>query len=441
MTRRYLPLLALVLASGTVGADAHDEANRIHAEARELIAQQCRKDSCPVFAAATAKLKKAYAIEPDDMIAATYCSLLGLVKLTPEQEREMLAMCDAGDPDRAEALRAKRIEKGRASSALEAARALFGIGLTLSEPNFPKKGGETLAWGTVTAEKLQDYIRDHYVDVITTTDQLREPEKKLAACKVIAGHARDAAEKTAITQLCEFEVAREVPQDYLTFGGDSGLERVVFKSAPAFQQDAQLRYRPTFVLASKRRFDMYAPLTQQHKLLEAIVKQGSQHTYFKQASDMLAALDANIKKLTDEGVRVKKLLAANKTKVLFLPHTPKDWDVPAPLAAKADSCDRFLFAIGPDLKPAEDDQVALEVTVDGKPCVDEYGREGRVRDSCPDLFGKGEHKLAATMYRVKWKKTGEKQITVHKNSIDVRDKEQSSRGATVARGQLTCGTN
>jgi hypothetical protein len=44
------------------------------------------------------------------------------------------------------------------------------------------------------------------------------------------------------------------------------------------------------------------------------------------------------------------------------------------------------------------------------------------------------------MYRVKWKKTGEKQITVHKNSIDVRDKERSSRGATVARGQLTCGS-
>jgi len=439
MGRFHLPLLALVLATVSAAADAHDEANRIHMDAMRLIAQQCQKDKCPVYAKAAEMLRRAYAIEPDDMIAHTYCSMLGLVTLTPDQEREMLTMCEAGDEDRAARLREVRIKKGRASSALDAARALFGIGMTLREPNLPKAGGETLAWGTVTAEKMQDFIRDHYTGIIETSDQLYEPDQKLKACKAIADHGRDAAEKTQIVQLCELEVAREQALYGIEFAGESGLERVPFKSSKAFELDAKLHYRPMFVVASSRRIDQYAPLMRQRERLDAIVKQGSQHAYYKQASDMLAALDAHIKQRTDEGARAKKQIAANKNRVLFLHHAAKEWDVPTPYGAKVDLCSRDLYAIGPDLK-TEDYDVGMEVIVDSKSCFDAYGREAYVKQTCPELFDKGQqHSITATMYRVKWKKTGEKQITVHKDSVDVRDKERSSRGAVVARGQLTCG--
>lgn len=419
---------------------AADEAEGLFQDAKRELQQSCQPRACPGFAGPAGKLKRAYLLRADERFASTYCDYARMAKRAPAEEGDILVMCDLAElaGDYPKELRERRVKAGRSSSPAAAARALYGDGLTLGQTEGPKPV-TTLAWGTITADGMQELIRDHYVGVIETSDVLKDPRRKLDACKRIAATIPDAKERKATTELCEWAGARDANAPYLAFGGATGLDKIKLENnAPVFQLDAKLRYQPMFVLASNKRIDKPWSLADQRDLLDAIITQGEQHAHYKDAVARRAEIEAYIKRRTAEGEVTMRQINARTSQVAFLPYAPQQWDVPAPVSGHAATCAN-LAAVAPAIGKASGDTELL-LKVDGKTCSDSYSLVAAPSDECAELLTDGRHKIDAELFRVSWKKTGEKQVTIHsKDTVDIRDKEAASRGARVARGTITCG--
>jgi hypothetical protein len=440
MTRIAWILVTVVLIA-PVAAETKDEAARLADEAKVLMSQCTSKRDCPTFADATAKLVRAYGLRPDPEFAELYCDLAPFgPQLTEARSVEVVALCDVAlqnTPSNSNVemylgnVRKLRGGRGWTTSAGDAARALYGVGLVAKEGSPP-----TLAYGAVTAERMQGFIRDHYVGVVATGDDLRQPARKLAACKAIAASIADAGERTKVIDFCEIETAREHTSNFMAFGGPTGTAPIKLEAAKrVFQIDAKLHYEPTFVLRTSESIRTAATVPRARELAQAIVAKGAAHSYAKEAAAMVADLDAYVEKRRLAAARIAKDIAAHKSRISFQPYAPKDWDVPELLNGHHDTCKRVY------LETAEQGETELVVTVDGKPCQDDYSVSAQPSTDCPELLEPaGRHTIAATLYRVTWVKDGSKRVTVHsKDSIDIRDNERSSRKGKLASGQLTCG--
>ena len=51
----------------------------------------------------------------------------------------------------------------------------------------------------------------------------------------------------------------------------------------------------------------------------------------------------------------------------------------------------------------------------------------------------GNHQISVAVHSIKWFKTGDKRVTMHASSIDVRDEEDYSRGKRLSLDKITCG--
>ena len=415
---------------------AADDADRLLQEAKQELQNNCQPKACAVLSSALAKLKRAYAVQPGEQIAETACQYGRYAKKSPAEEADVIAFCDIVDDDYADSLRETRLEKGRASSPITAIRALYGVGLTFSDAD---DGKSTLAYGAITAQAMQDLARDHYHAIEHFSD-LTEPSRKVRICKLIADTIKNTAERKEIVEWCEWMSAGDENGLYMAFAGPTGLEPVkkLDKNAAVFQIDAQLHYQPAFVITRKKRLDKPQTLLEEQRALKAIVEQGEQHSHYKDAVARRAEIDAFIKKRKAESEKARKLIDSRTSQVSFLPYVPVEWDVPAPLTGHVEKC-RAVAAVAPGIGKESGDTELL-VKVDGKQCIDSYATEVAPADECPELLTAGKHTIEAELFRVIWKKTGGKQITIHsKDNIDVRDKEAGSRGKRVARGQITCG--
>ena len=436
MTR--IPAILVMVLISPVAAETKDEAARLADEAKVLMSQCTSKRDCPTFAEVTAKLVRAYALRPDPEFAELYCyaAMYG-PKFTEARSLEVLALCDVALQNTPSNdnfkiylgnLRKLRGERGWTTSAADAARALYGVGLVAKEGSPP-----TLAYGAVTAERMQGFIRDHYAGVIATGDDLRQPARKLAACKTIAANIADVAERAKVVDFCEIEAAREHTSNFMAFSGTTPSKLEPAK--PVFQIDAKLHYEPAFVLRTSESIRTAATVGRAREVLQAIVAKGAAHSYAKDAAAMVAELDAYVEKRKAAAARIAKDIAAHKSRISFQPYAPKDWDVPELITGHHDTCKRVY------LETAEQGDTELVVTVDGKPCQDDYFVNAQPSTDCPELLEPaGRHTIVATLYRAKWVKDGSKRVTVHsKDSIDIRDNERATRQGKLASGQLTCG--
>lgn len=417
-----------------------DEADRLYQAAKQELDQKCQPRACD-FAGAAAKLKRAYLLRADAKFANTYCDYARKAKLTPALEADTLLMCevaDLGDDDFVDSLRENRAKKGRSSSAAAAARALYGVGLTLGQSDGPKPT-MTLSWGTITPAAMQELIRDHYVGVIQTTDDLTFIPRKLEMCKRIAATIAQPAERKEVTEFCEWQAAIAMNAPQATFGGATGIERVKLADrARVFELDKQLRYQPVFALAAPKQLNNPKTLDAEREYLDKIIKQGAQHSHYKDAVARRSEIETYIKRRKQEAEKITKQLKAKPSQVAFMPYAPFEWDVPAPVSGHVETCAK-LAAVAPAVGK-ENGDTELLVKVDGKECFNGYSLIAAPSIECAELVADGKHRIDAELFRVTWKKTGEKQITIHsKDSIDIRDKEAGSRGKRVARGSITCG--
>lgn len=451
---RWLTLVALLSVPLSARAETRQERAQKHfQEARALLAQgRCTRRGCPDFAAGAAKLRAAWDLHPKLDYASYYCRAHAMAwkveKLGGRGELVALAMCDAAwvfheDRSRrsqggghARAIRRARFRGGRASDPVAAVKALYGIGLRMTEVD----GSANLAYADVDARALHRFVRDYYYPYAAgkglKTTALMKPREKVKLCKSIAGWV-PSSRRSEIEQLCEYRAALEANRVRHSF---AGLRPVSFTPGkPLYAVKSNLRYTVHVSIAGSTPINSEASFGDLINLINDIEKRGKHHRFYREAMALKVEMEDAQIRLQKQVARAERRLG-RRNRVVFYPAWPDRYRLPEPLEKHADSCESVTARVY-----ARRGYTDATTEVDGQRCASDLG--GRKLTLTPSkqrgcrarLLAPGRHTVRITAYSTRWRKTG-KRLKVHRSGrVDVRDTESYRRGRRIARASITCG--